>query len=240
MGANALLELVRDGPLLSVGVLTADLGHLADEMALLEAGGARLAHIDVMDGVFCPMMTVGPPFVNALGTSLLKDVHLMIHDPLGKVEWFVAAGADMVTFHLEGAAQPHRVLHLLGRATNAAHPEGGIVRGVGLNPSTPVEALEPLLDEVDYVLVLAIDPGWGGQRFQEGTARRLERVRELIARSGRPIALGVDGGVTRENITAVAALGADVVVSGSAIFDGRDATANLRLMQAGLQGGTRT
>ena len=111
---------------------------------------------------------------------------------------------------------------------------------MGLNPSTPIEALEPLLDEVDYVLVLAIDPGWGGQRFLEGTARRLERARELIARSGRPIVLGVDGGVTRENIAAVAALGADVVVSGSAIFDGRDAAANLRLMQEGLRGGMGT
>lgn len=240
MGANALLEVVRDGPLLSVGVLTADLGHLTDEMALLEAGGVRLAHIDVMDGVFCPMMTVGPPFVQALSTPLLKDVHLMIHDPLDKVAWFVAAGADMVTFHLEGAAQPHRVLHVLGGATSAAHPEGGIVRGVAVNPSTPIDALEPLLDDLEYVLVLAIDPGWGGQRFLDGTARRLERARELIVRSGRPIALGVDGGVTRENIAAVAALGADVVVSGSAIFDGRDAAANLRLMQEGLRGGMRT
>jgi ribulose-phosphate 3-epimerase len=235
--ADALLELVRGGPLLSVGILTADLGHVADELALLETGGARLVHIDVMDGVFCPMMTVGPPFVQALRTSLLKDVHLMISDPLEKVAWFVAAGADMVTFHLEGAAQPHRVLHVLGTATSAAHPEGGIVRGVGLNPSTPMEALEPLLDDVDYVLVLAIDPGWGGQRFHDGTARRLDRARELIARSGRPIVLGIDGGVTRQNIAAVAALGADVIVTGSAVFDGRDAAANLRSMQAAVRGG---
>jgi ribulose-phosphate 3-epimerase len=237
MAADTLLELVRDGSLLSVGILTADLGHVADELALLETGGARLVHVDVMDGAFCPMMTVGPPFVQALRTSLLKDVHLMISDPLEKVAWFVAAGADMVTFHLEGAAQPHRVLHALGAATSTAHPEGGIIRGVGLNPSTPMEVLEPLLDDVDYVLVLAIDPGWGGQRFQDGTARRLERARELIARSGRPIVLGVDGGVTRQNIAAVAALGADVIVTGSAVFDGRDAAANLRFMHEAVRGG---
>jgi ribulose-phosphate 3-epimerase len=240
MGAQGLAELVRDGPLLSVGILTADLGHLADELAMLERGGARLVHVDVMDGVFCPQMTVGPPFIGALRTPLLKDVHLMVDDPLDKVGWFVSAGADMITFHVEGAPQPHRVLRVLGEATSQAHPEGGIIRGVGLNPSTPMEALEPLLAEVDYVLVLAIDPGWSGQRFLDGTARRLERARELIARSGRPIVLGVDGGVTRDNVASVAALGADIVVSGSAIFDGRDAAANLAFMRSSLAAGART
>jgi ribulose-phosphate 3-epimerase len=237
MDTNALADLVRDGPVLSVGIITADLGHLADELAVLESGGARLVHVDVMDGVFCPMMTVGPPFLKALRTPLLKDVHLMVDDPLDKVEWFVAAGADMVTFHIEGAPQARRVLHVLAAAARAADPARGVTRGVGINPSTPVHALEPLLDEVDYVLVLAIDPGWGGQRFGDGTARRLEQARELIGRSGRPIVLGVDGGVTRENIASVASLGADVVVTGSAVFDGRDTAANLAFMQAGLRAG---
>jgi ribulose-phosphate 3-epimerase len=124
------------------------------------------------------------------------------------------------------------VLHALGAATNANDPSRGIVRGVGLNPSSPVELVEPLLDEVDYLLILAIDPGWGGQRFLDGTARRLERARELITRSGRPIVLGVDGGITRDNVADVARLGADVIVTGSAVFDGRDAAANLALMQS--------
>jgi ribulose-phosphate 3-epimerase len=235
MGAEALRALVRDGPALSVGIMTADLANLADEVALLERGGARLVHIDVMDGVFCPMMTVGPPFVKALRTSLLKDVHLMVDDPLPKVGWFVEAGADLVTFHVEAAAQPHRVLRVL--AEISASGRDGIVRGVAINPSTPVEVVEPLLDELDYLLVLAIDPGWGGQRFLDGTARRLERSRELIARSGRPIVLGVDGGVSRDDIAAVATLGADIVVSGSAIFDGGDVAANLAFMQASVREG---
>jgi ribulose-phosphate 3-epimerase len=131
----------------------------------------------------------------------------------------------MITFHLEGARQPHRVLQVLGRATNVNDPGRGIVRGVALNPSTPVAAVAPLLDETDYVLILAINPGWGGQLFLPGTAGRLAEARELIAASGRHIALGVDGGVTRDNITAVARLGADVIVSGSAIFDGSAAVA---------------
>jgi ribulose-phosphate 3-epimerase len=224
--SDHLAELVRDGPQLSVGILTADLARLGDELAILERGAARLVHVDVMDGVFCPMMSVGPPFVKALRTTLLVDVHLMIDDPLPKVGWFVDAGADLVTFHLEGAPQPHRVLHVLGDA--------GVARGVALNPSTPVEVVEPLLDALEYVLVLAIDPGWGGQRFLDGTARRLDRVRELIERAGRPIVLGVDGGVTRENIASVVALGPDVIVSGSAIFDGGDVAANLAAMRAAI------
>jgi ribulose-phosphate 3-epimerase len=240
MGATWLADLTRDGPLLSVGILTADLAHLAEELTLLEEGGAQLVHVDVMDGVFCPMMTVGPPFLKAMRTSLRKDVHLMVDDPLPKVEWFVAAGADMVTFHLEGAPQPHRVLDVLGAAAHASDPERSLVRGVGVNPSTPLEALEPLLDDLEYILILAIDPGWGGQRFQDGTARRVERARELITRSGHPIVLGVDGGVTRDNVAAVAALGADVVVTGSAVFDGRDTRANLAFMQAGMGAAVRT
>lgn len=234
--ATPLHALVRDGPILSVGILTADLGHLADSVGLLESGDAPLVHIDVMDGVFCPMMTVGPPFVDAIKGRCLKDVHLMVTDPLSKVESYAAAGADMITFHLEGAPQPHRVLSVLG---GLAGPRGGrraIVRGVALNPSTPTGHLEPLLDAADYVLVLAIDPGWAGQRFLDSTARRLDEVRDMIVRSGRPIVLGVDGGVTRDNINEVARLGADVVVSGSAIFDGGDVLANLAFMRSRLAG----
>ncbi len=171
---------------------------------------------------------------------MLKDVHLLVDDPLAKVEAFVAAGADMVTFHLEGAPQPHRVLQVLGRAANANDPARGLVRGIALNPSTPVGAIEPLLDEVEYVLVLAINPGWGGQAFLPSTARRVAEARRLIAASGRSIALGIDGGVTRDNIAAVAALGADVIVSGSAIFDGSAAVAaNAESMLAAVRAAGR-
>jgi ribulose-phosphate 3-epimerase len=226
----AVRRLLGGGPRLSVGILTADLLALGSEMKRLAATRAELVHIDVMDGVFCPQITVGPPIVKAIRTPLIKDVHLMIDDPLTKVETFVQAGADMVTFHLEGARQPHRVLQALALATNANDPARGVIRGVGLNPSTPIEAIEPLLDELDYVLVVAINPGWGGQSFLPATEGRLERARRLIEASGRPILLGVDGGVTRSNIGRVAGLGADIVVSGSAIFDGTDVSANAAFM----------
>lgn len=234
--AGLLHDLVEDGPVLSVGILTADLGHLADAVDLLDQGGARLVHIDVMDGVFCPMMTVGPPVVGAIRGRCLKDVHLMVTDPLSKLESHAAAGADMITFHLEGAPQPHRVLSVLGGLRGGVDGKRAIVRGVAINPSTPVPHLEPLLDAVEYVLVLAIDPGWGGQRFLDSTALRLNEARDMIARSGRRIVLGVDGGVTRDNIDDVARLGADVVVSGSAIFDDGDVAANLAFMRSRLKG----
>jgi ribulose-phosphate 3-epimerase len=218
------------GPRLSVGMLTADLLRLGAEMELLAGTGVEVVHVDVMDGVFCPQITVGPPVVKALRGPLIRDVHLMIDDPLAKVDAFVAAGADMITFHLEGARQPHRVLQAMRAAVNANDGARGIVRGVGLNPSTPVDAVEPLLDEVDYVLIVAINPGYGGQSFSPSTGARVEQARRLIEASGRPILLGVDGGVTRSNIGMVAALGTDIIVSGSAIFDGGDVGANARFM----------
>jgi ribulose-phosphate 3-epimerase len=118
----------------------------------------------------------------------------------------------------------------LGAAVNANDPERGVIRGIGLNPSTPVDAVEPLLDELDYLLIVAINPGWGGQSFLASTERRLERARRLIEASGRPIVLGVDGGVTQANIGRIAGMGPDVIVSGSAIFDGGDAAANTAAM----------
>jgi ribulose-phosphate 3-epimerase len=213
-------RLLGSSPHLTVGMLTADLLHLGDQLDELGSAGVELVHVDVMDGVFCPMLTVGPPMIKALRTPLIRDAHLMIDDPLSKLDQFVSAGADMITFALEGARQPHRVLQVLGRSTNANDPGRGIVRGVGINPSTPLAAVEPLLDELDYLLILAINPGWGGQSFLPSTAPRLTEARHMIEASGRPILLGVDGGVTRDNIEHVATLGADIIVSGSAIFDG--------------------
>jgi len=230
MAGSELTRLLGGGPRLTVGMVTADLATLGSEVGILEAAGVEMLHIDVGDGVFCPLFTVGPPIVNAVRTPILKDVHLMIDDPLTKVDAFVAAGADMITFHVESARQPHRVLQVLRDATNANDPGRGIIRGIGVNPSTPLQVIEPLLDEVDYILVLAINPGWGGQGFLASAERRLAQAREMIRASGRPILLGVDGGVTRGNIEKVAAMGADVVVAGSAVFDGRAAAENVRYM----------
>ena len=198
---------------------------MGDELARIEEAGADFVHIDVMDGCFCPQITVGPPVISALKTRLRKDVHLMIDEPLDKVRAFVDAGAAMLTFHVESTRHPHRVLQVLGSS---------VIRGIALNPGTPVSAIEPLLDEVEVVLVLAVNPGWGGQRFAPGTERRLDAVRQLIGLSGRNVMLAVDGGVTRENAGAIAAIGVDIIVAGSAVFDGGDAAANLGRLLAGV------
>ena len=200
------------------------------ELERIEEAGADFVHIDVMDGCFCPQLTVGPPVIGALKTKLRKDVHLMIEDPLEKVRAYIEAGADVLTFHVEATRHPHRVLQALGSS---------VIRGIAINPGTPVTGVEPLLGEAELILVLAVNPGWGGQKFAPGTEHRLAAVRELIDLSGRKVMLGVDGGVTRENVGSIAAMGVDVIVAGSAVFDGGDAGANLRQMRAGVGGSRR-
>ena len=226
-GVEALRALA---PTVSVGMLTADLADLGREMAVLEGTGVGVVHFDVMDGCFCPMTTIGPPVVKAVRTSMLKDVHLMIEAPLRKVADYVAAGADMVTIHLESESYVRRTLVELVAMENANDPNRGIVAGVALLPGTPVAAVEPVLDLADYVLVLAVDPGWGGQKFASPTPDRVAELRGLIEASGHDVLVGVDGGVTKTNIGEVAATGADLIVTGSAVFDGVDPDGNARFM----------
>ncbi|HEX5410740.1 MAG TPA: ribulose-phosphate 3-epimerase [Terriglobia bacterium] len=227
---SSLEQLRREAPTLSVGILTADLLNLGSELRLLEEEGARIVHVDVMDGVYCPWMTAGPPLVKAIKTRLLKDVHLMIAEPLGKVREYVEAGADIVTIHPDASAHPHRVLQELGVMENANDRQRGIVRGVALNPGLPLETLNPLLDQMEMVLLLAVNPGWSGQKFAGSTFRRIEQVRKIIEASGKEILICVDGGITRANAAEVARTGVDLVVAGSAIFDGRAARENARTM----------
>lgn len=236
MATTAHLPLLDGRPHLTIGINTADLANLGAEVRVLEDARAEVIHIDVMDGVFCPMTTVGPPFIKAIRTPLLKDAHLMIVEPLEKVADYIAAGADIITIQVESTRHPHRVLQVVGKAENANDPARGIIRGIALNPGTPVTAIEPLLDELEYVLILAVNPGWGGQKFIESTERRLAEAKELIRRSGRPIMLGADGGVTKENITRVAAMGPNLIVTGSAVFDGKTPAENARYMLDQVRG----
>jgi ribulose-phosphate 3-epimerase len=211
-------------------MLTADLMSLGSELRLMEEAGVKLLHFDVMDGCFCPMMTVGPVLIKATKTSLLKDIHLLIDEPLNKLEDYVAAGADMITVHVESCRHVHRVLQKLGEMTNANDPERGVLRGIALNPGTPLEVINPLIDELEMIFLLAVNPGWRGQKFIPSTQRRLERLKLMIGEAKKDILVGVDGGITRSNITDVARMDVDIIVTGSAVFDGKTPLENARFM----------
>lgn len=233
---HPVVRQVREaGPVLSVGLVSADLMALGADVARLEQAGARVAHFDVMDGCYVPMLTVGPPFIKAVRTRMLKDVHLMIREPGTSVADYVAAGADIITVHPDACRHPHRVLQQIGSMTHADDVARPIARGVALNPGMPITALEPLVDEIDLVMLVAINPGFGGQKFLPATFGRIEAVRRIVAASGRDILLAVDGGITKANIGQLAGRGVDMVVTGSAVFDG-DISANLDGMTRALRG----
>ena len=221
-----------EAPLLSAGILTADLTRLGAELNLIR-GRAEFAHVDVMDGSFCPQLTVGPAVIAAAAsTGVPVDAHLMVDEPGRILPDVVRAGASIVTVHAEASRHPHRVLSELTALSADVSP---VMRGYAVNPGTPVGVIEPLLELIDLVLVLAVSPGWSSQAPAANTARRIAAVRELAAAADHPILVGVDGGVTLRNAAEVATWGADLVVSGSAIFDGRDPAGNLTAMLAALR-----
>jgi ribulose-phosphate 3-epimerase len=214
-------------PRLSAGVLTADLTRLGDELEILR-GKAAWAHVDVMDGVFCPQLTVGPAFVAAAAsTGMPVDAHLITEEPRRLLPEIAAAGAAVITVHAEATGHLHRTM---AEMTELAGPDHKFLRGVAINPGTPVQAVEPVLMLADLILVLAVSPGWPGQAPVPSTRQRVLAVRDLARRSGAEVLVGVDGGVTLSNAAEIAGWGADVIVSGSAIYDRKDPAGNLDLM----------
>jgi len=211
--------------------------ELGAQLARLEASGVGVVHVDVMDGCFCPRLTVGDVYVKGLKTGMLKDAHLLVREPLDQLVHYVDAGADMVTVHIESATHIHRVLQRLG---DLEHPEGrgrGLVRGLALNPGTPLEWLtDPLLEEVDMVSLLGVDPGWSGQRMSPATLSRARKVKERIAGFGKEILVCVDGGVTRDNVAELAGAGADIVAAGSAVFAGGAIEENFNFILEAVRG----
>jgi ribulose-phosphate 3-epimerase len=234
MAHPLVVDVRRTGPALSVGLISADLMALGADVARLQDAGARFAHFDVMDGTYVPMLTVGPPFIKAVKTTMMKDVHLMVREPLASLGDYAAAGADIITVHPDACVHPHRVLQVLGSMAHREHPDRTVARGIALNPGTPVDALDPFLDDLEMVTLLAINPGWGGQAFIPGTLGRIDAVRGKITAAGRDILIAVDGGITRRNIGQLAGRGVDVVVTGSAVFDG-DIRANIDDMTRALR-----
>lgn len=194
-------------------ILSADFARLAEEVSKVEAAGADLIHVDVMDGHFVPNLTVGPPIVEALRavTSLPLDVHLMITNPDVFIPDFAAAGATYLTVHTETCPHLHRTIQSI--------KEQGVKAGVTLNPSTSLMTLEEVIADVDLVLIMSVNPGFGGQSFIPRSLDKIARAREMILRSGSQAFLEVDGGIKHDNVTQVVKAGADILVSGSAIFN---------------------
>jgi len=207
-------------------VLSADFGRLADDVARCEAGGADWIHVDVMDGRFVPNLTFGAKVIETLRrlTTLPLDVHLMVVEPEKYFDAFAAAGADVMTIHQEAAPHLHRQLHRIR--------ELGCKAGAALNPSTPVETLRDVLSDLDLLLVMTVNPGFGGQKFIEATVSKVARAKDLLIAAKSPAALEVDGGITRDTITRCWRAGADTFVAGNAVFTAPDAAAEIRELRA--------
>ena len=195
-------------------ILAADFARLGEEVRAIEKAGADFVHVDVMDGHFVPNLTIGPAVVKALRphSKLPFDVHLMIAPVDPYVPEFAAAGADIITVHPEAGAHLHRTIQLIKSLGKQA--------GVALNPATPAEAVRHVLADLDLILVMSVNPGFGGQKFIVTQLEKLRLLRAMIRESGRPIALEVDGGITEETARSAVAAGADLLVAGTAVFSG--------------------
>jgi ribulose-phosphate 3-epimerase len=217
--------------LIAPSILSADFACLADEVRSVEKAGADWIHVDVMDGHFVPNLTIGPMIVKALRpvTKLPLDCHLMVSNPAQWVDEFADAGANSITVHAEATCHIDRVLHHI--------KERGCKAGVSLNPGTPIQVIEEVLDLIDLVLIMSVNPGFGGQKFIDGAVSKVERLAKM--RGNRKFLIEIDGGINASNIGMLAVAGVDVFVAGSAVFGSKDRGKSIKDLRDGLQKASR-
>lgn len=216
--------------LIAPSILAANFAALGDEIAAAERGGADLIHIDIMDGHFVPNLTMGPPLVRSLKkvAKVPLDVHLMIEEPDRYVEDFIRAGAAMISVHVEALHHLHRTIQFIKSL--------GARAGVAINPATPVVSLDEIAPDVDHVLVMSVNPGFGGQTFIPRSESKIQAIRALLDRHGNPAPIEVDGGIDLTNAARIVAAGASILVAGHAIFGTPDAARATRELRAAASG----
>ena len=221
--------MTKQTPIIAPSILAADFARLGEDTAAALAAGADWVHFDVMDNHYVPNLTIGPMVLQSLrgyGITAPIDVHLMVKPVDRIVPDFAKAGASLISFHPEASEHIDRTLGLI--------KESGCHAGLVFNPATPLDYLDYVMDKLDLILIMSVNPGFGGQKFIPGTLEKLRQVRKLIDDSGRSIRLEVDGGVTADNIGAIAAAGADTFVAGSAIFHAKDYRAEIAAMRQAI------